>query len=36
MIAIGTFALIAAVKQHHRRVEALRGFGFVPQRNLAL
>jgi putative membrane protein len=36
MITIGTFALVAAVIQHQRRVAALRGLGLVPQWNLAL
>ena len=36
MITIGTFALVAAVIQHHRRVAALRGLGLVPQWNLAM
>jgi putative membrane protein len=36
MIAIGTFALVVAVVQHRRRVEALRELGLVPQWNLAL
>jgi putative membrane protein len=36
MVAIGTFAMVAAVIQHRRRVHALRGLGLVPQWNLAL
>jgi putative membrane protein len=36
MIAIGTFSLVVAVIQHHRRVGALRELGLVPQWNLAL
>ncbi len=36
MIAIGTVSLVLAVFQHHRRVEALRGYGLVQQWNLAL
>ena len=36
MITIGTFALVAAVIQHRRRVAALRGLGLVQQWNLAL
>lgn len=36
MIAIGTFALLIAVIQHRRRVEALRDLGLVSQWNLAL
>ena len=36
MIAIGTAALVIAVIQHKRRVDALRGMGLVPQWNLAL
>jgi putative membrane protein len=36
MVAIGTFALVAAVIQHRRRVEALRELGLPPQWNLAL
>jgi putative membrane protein len=36
MIAIGTFALVIAVIQHKRRVDALREMGLVPQWNLAL
>lgn len=36
MITIGTFALVAAVIQHHRRVSALRELGLAPQWNLAM
>ena len=36
MIVIGTVALVVAVIQHKRRVDALRGMGLVPQWNLAL
>lgn len=36
MISIGTVALVLAVIQHKRRVEALRGIGLMPQWNLAL
>jgi putative membrane protein len=36
MITIGTFALVAAVIQHQRRVAALRELGLVQQWNLAL
>lgn len=36
MITIGTVALVLAVIQHRRRVEALRGLGLMPQWNLAL
>jgi len=36
MITIGTIALVVAVFQHKRRVDALRGEGLVPQWNLAL
>jgi putative membrane protein len=36
MIAIGTVALVVAVIQHKRRVDALRAMGLVPQWNLAL
>jgi putative membrane protein len=36
MIVIGTVALVIAVIQHKRRVDALRGMGLVPQWNLAL
>lgn len=36
MITIGTFALVAAVVQHQRRVAALRELGLPPQWNLAL
>ena len=36
MITIGTFAMVAAVIQHQRRVAALRELGLVPQWNLAL
>jgi putative membrane protein len=36
MIVIGTAALVVAVIQHKRRVDALRGMGLVPQWNLAL
>jgi putative membrane protein len=36
MIAIGTVALVIAVIQHKRRIDALRGMGLVPQWNLAL
>jgi len=36
MIAIGTVALVIAVVQHKRRVDALRGMGLVPQWNLAM
>jgi len=36
MIVIGTAALVIAVIQHKRRVDALRGMGLVPQWNLAL
>lgn len=36
MIAVGTVALVLAVVQHKRRVDALRSQGLVPQWNLAL
>ncbi len=36
MIVIGTGALVVAIIQHRRRVEALRREGLVPQWNLAL
>jgi putative membrane protein len=36
MVVIGTGALIVAIIQHRRRVEALRGQGLVPQWQLAL
>ena len=36
MVVIGTGALIMAIIQHRRRVEALRREGLVPQWNLAL
>jgi putative membrane protein len=36
MILIGTVALVIAVIQHKRRVDALREMGLVPQWNLAL
>jgi putative membrane protein len=36
MVAIGTSALVVAVVQHRRRVDALREVGLVPQWNLAL
>jgi putative membrane protein len=36
MIAIGTIALVLAVIQHKRRVDALRVLGLPPQWNLAL
>jgi putative membrane protein len=36
MIVIGTVALVIAVIQHKRRVDALRGMGLVPQWNLTL
>jgi putative membrane protein len=36
MIVVGTVALVIAVIQHKRRVDALRGMGLVPQWNLAL
>ena len=36
MIVIGTGALVAAVIQHRRRVQALRREGLSPQWNLAL
>jgi len=36
LITIGTVALVIAVIQHKRRVDALRGIGLVPQWNLAL
>jgi inner membrane protein YidH len=36
MISIGTVALVVAVIQHKRRVDALRALGLVPQWNLAL
>lgn len=36
MIVIGTGALVAAIIQHKRRVDALRHAGLVPQWNLAL
>jgi putative membrane protein len=36
MVLIGTGALIVAVIQHRRRVQALRREGLVPQWNLAL
>jgi len=35
MITIGTVALVVAVIQHKRRVDALRAMGLVPQWNLA-
>jgi len=35
MIAVGTVALVVAVIQHKRRVDALRTMGLVPQWNLA-
>lgn len=35
MVLIGTVALIAAVVQHQRRVQALRRDGLLPQWNLA-
>ena len=36
MITIGTVALVLAVIQHKRRVDALRVLGLLPQWNLAL
>jgi putative membrane protein len=36
MISIGTVALVVAVFQHKRRVDALRAQGLVQQWNLAL
>jgi len=36
MVVIGTGALIVAIIQHRRRVDALRREGLVPQWNLAL
>lgn len=36
MVTVGTIALVLAVVQHRRRVEALRVRGLVPQWNLAL
>ncbi len=36
MIVIGTGALVVAIIQHRRRVEALRHEGLLPQWNLAL
>ncbi len=36
MIVIGTGALVMAIYQHRRRVEALRREGLLPQRNPAL
>jgi putative membrane protein len=36
MIVIGTGALVVAIIQHRRRVEALRREGLLPQWNLAL
>jgi len=36
MTAIGTLALLLAVIQHHRRVDALHALGLLPQWNLGL
>lgn len=36
MITIGTVALVLAVIQHKRRIDALRVLGLLPQWNLAL
>lgn len=36
LVGIGTFALVLAVVQHHRRVKAMRELGLVRQWNLAL
>ncbi len=36
MIFVGTVALVVAVAQHKRRIDALRTVGLVPQWNLAL
>jgi putative membrane protein len=36
MIVIGTGALVVAIIQHRRRVQALRREGLLPQWNLAL
>lgn len=36
LVTIGTSSLMAAVVQHRRRVDALRGMGLIPQWNLAL